>query len=58
MKKQLLNYETLLKVAKAISHSREPEEVYIYIRVNIWLTPNTRCSSFRGQKEGKKGVNT
>ena len=29
MKKQLLNYETLLKVAKAISHSREPEEVVL-----------------------------
>ena len=29
MKKQLLNYETLLKVAKAISHSRDPEEVVL-----------------------------
>ena len=27
MKKQLINYETLLKVTKAISHSRDPEEV-------------------------------
>jgi len=29
MKKQLINYETLLKVTKAISHSREPEEVVL-----------------------------
>jgi GAF domain-containing protein len=29
MKKQLLNYETMLKVAKAISHSRDPEEVVL-----------------------------
>jgi len=29
MKKQLLNYETLLKVSKAISHSKDPEEVIL-----------------------------
>ena len=29
MKKQLLNYETLLRVTKAISHSRDPEEVVL-----------------------------
>jgi GAF domain-containing protein len=29
MKKQLINYETMLKVTKAISHSREPEEVVL-----------------------------
>jgi len=29
MKKQLLNYETLLKVTNAISHSRDPEEVIL-----------------------------
>jgi signal transduction protein with GAF and PtsI domain len=29
MKKQLVNYETLLKVTKAISHSRDPEEVVL-----------------------------
>jgi len=27
MKKQRINYETLLKVTKAISHSKDPEEV-------------------------------
>ncbi|MBU1182098.1 MAG: GAF domain-containing protein [Proteobacteria bacterium] len=27
MKKQLINYETFLKVTKAISHSKDPEEV-------------------------------
>ncbi len=29
MKKQLLNYETLLKVTKAIAHSKDPEEVVL-----------------------------
>ena len=29
MKKQLLNYETLLKVTKAISHSKDPQEVVL-----------------------------
>jgi len=29
MKKQLLNYETMLKVTKAISHSKNPEEVVL-----------------------------
>jgi signal transduction protein with GAF and PtsI domain len=29
MKKQLLNYETLLKVSKAISHSKDQEEVIL-----------------------------
>ena len=29
MKKQLMNYETLLKVTKAISHSRDSEEVVL-----------------------------
>jgi len=29
MKRQVLNYETLLKVTKAISHSRDPEEVVL-----------------------------
>ena len=29
MKKQLVNYDTLLKVTKVISHSRDPEEVVL-----------------------------
>lgn len=29
MKRQLLNYETMLKLVKAISHSRDPEEVVL-----------------------------
>ena len=29
MKKKLINYETLLKVTKAISHSKDPEEVVL-----------------------------
>ncbi len=27
MEKQVINYETMLKVAMAISHSKDPEEV-------------------------------
>jgi len=29
MKKQLINYETLLKITKVISHSKDPEEVML-----------------------------
>ena len=29
MKNHLFNYETLLKITKAISHSRDPEEVVL-----------------------------
>ena len=29
MNKQLINYETLLNITKAISHSRDPEEVVL-----------------------------
>jgi signal transduction protein with GAF and PtsI domain len=29
MQKQLINYETLLRITKAISHSRDPEEVVL-----------------------------
>ncbi len=35
MKKQLINYETLLKVTKAISHSKDPEEVVLMAVDNI-----------------------
>ena len=35
MKKQLLNYEILLKIAKAISHSRDPEEVVLMTAESI-----------------------
>ena len=29
MKKQLINYETMIRIAKGISHSRDPEEVVL-----------------------------
>ena len=29
MKKQLINYETMIRIAKAISHSKDPEEVVL-----------------------------
>ena len=27
MKKQLINYETMIRISKGISHSRDPEEI-------------------------------
>ncbi len=29
MKKQLISYETMIKITKVISHSRDPEEVVL-----------------------------
>ena len=29
MKKQLINYETFIRISKSISHSRDPEEVVL-----------------------------
>ena len=47
MKKQLINYETLLKVTKAISHSRNPEEVVLMTVENIKTALDVKgCSVF------------
>ncbi|MEE9120442.1 MAG: GAF domain-containing protein [Syntrophobacteria bacterium] len=47
MKKQLINYETLLKVTKAISHSRNPEEVVLMTVDNIKTALDVKgCSVF------------
>ena len=47
MKKQLINYETLLKVTKAISHSRNPEEVVLMTVENIKVVLDVKgCSVF------------
>ncbi len=47
MKKQLLNYETLLKVTKAISHSRDPEEVVLMTVESITTALNVKgCTVF------------
>jgi len=35
MKKQLLNYETLMKVTRVISHSKDPEEVVLLTAESI-----------------------
>ncbi len=35
MKKQIINYETLLKVTRAISHSKDPEEVVLLTTESI-----------------------
>jgi GAF domain-containing protein len=47
MKKQLINYETLLKVTKAISHSKDPEEVVLMTVESIKTALNAKgCSLF------------
>jgi GAF domain-containing protein len=47
MKKQLINYETLLKVTKVISHSRNPEEVVLITVESIKTALDVKgCSVF------------
>ncbi len=47
MKKYLINYETLLKVTKAISHSKDPEEVALITVESIKTALDTKgCSLF------------
>jgi GAF domain-containing protein len=47
MKKHLINYETLLKVAKAISHSKDPEEVVLITVESIKTALDAKgCSLF------------
>ena len=47
MKRQLINYETLLKVAKVIGHSRDPEEVALMTVESIKTSLGAKgCSLF------------
>ncbi len=47
MKKQLINYETMVKVTKAISHSREPEVVALMTVESIKTALDVKgCSLF------------
>jgi signal transduction protein with GAF and PtsI domain len=47
MKRQLINYETLLKVTRAISHSRNPEEVVLMTADSIKTALDVKaCSVF------------
>ena len=47
MKKYLINYETLLKVTKAISHSKDPEEVALITVESIKTALDAKgCSLF------------
>ncbi|MFO8111163.1 MAG: GAF domain-containing protein [Desulfosalsimonadaceae bacterium] len=47
MNKQLLNYETLLKVTNAISHSKDPEEVVLITVESITRSLQTKgCAVF------------
>jgi GAF domain-containing protein len=47
MEKQIINYETMIKVAKAISHSKDPEEVALMTVESIKTTLNVKgCALF------------
>jgi len=47
MKRQLINYETLLKVTKAIPHSRDPEELVLMTVESIKTTLEVKgCTVF------------
>ena len=47
MKKHLMNYETLLKITKAMSMSRDPEEIILLTVKNIKKTLNIKgCALF------------
>jgi len=47
MEKKIINYETMLKVAKAISHSKDPEEVALMTVESIKTALNVKgCSLF------------
>lgn len=47
MKKQLLNYETLMKVTRVISHSKDPEEVVLLTAESIKSALDVKgCSIF------------
>ncbi len=47
MKKQVVNYETLLKITNSISHSRDPEEVVVMTAESIAHALNVKgCSIF------------
>jgi GAF domain-containing protein len=52
MIRQMLNYETLLKVTNAISHSRDPEEVVLMTVESITLALNVKgCMLFLLNRE-------
>lgn len=47
MKKQVVNYETLLKITNSISHSRDPEEVVVMTAESIAHALNVKgCTIF------------
>lgn len=55
MKKQLINYETLLKITKAMSMSRDPEEVIALTVKSIKKTLEVKgCSLFLVNPENKE----
>lgn len=52
MKKQLLNYETLLKITKVMSHSKDPEEVVLMTAEAIKTALDAKgCSIFLIDRE-------
>ena len=52
MEKKIINYETMLNVAKAISHSKDPEEVALMTVESIKTAMNVKgCALFRLSEE-------
>jgi signal transduction protein with GAF and PtsI domain len=55
MEKHIINYETMLKVAKAISHSKDPEEVALMTVESIKSALNVKgCSLFLFNRKTKE----
>ncbi|MGM0454047.1 MAG: GAF domain-containing protein [Thermodesulfobacteriota bacterium] len=55
MKKQLMNYETMLKVTNAISHSKDPEEVVLMAVESITHALSVKgCAVFLINRENKE----
>ena len=55
MKKNLMNYETLLKITKAMSMSRDPEEIILLTVKNTKKTLNIKgCALFLVNPDSKE----
>lgn len=55
MKRQLINYETLVKVSKGISHSRDPEEVVLMTVESIKTALDVKgCALFLVNKKNNE----
>ena len=54
MKKQILNYETLLKVTDAISSTRDPEEIILVTVESVKRALGVKgCAMFYGKSKNQ-----